>query len=96
MEEKKPYSVVGTVTIGTDEYRDLIEQKFNAEKTTEHYRNSYWDEQRKNTELAKQVEVLKEKINKCEKVIANYKKAHNIDDTEDNTMTLFMHIFGEE
>lgn len=32
MEEKKEYSVIGTVTIGTDEYRDLLTEKFEAIK----------------------------------------------------------------
>ena len=96
MEEKKEYSVIGTVTIGTDEYRDLIEQKIEAEKSTDYYRNKYWEEQKRASELTNKIAGVEEKIAKCEKIIANYKKAHNIDDTEDNTITLFMHIFGEE
>lgn len=46
MEEKKVYSVVGTVTIGTDEYRDLLTEKFEAVQEKEEYsrKNSeyYW------------------------------------------------------
>lgn len=96
MEEKKEYSVIGTVTIGTDEYRDLIEQKLSADKTMEYYRNKYWEEERKVKELSKQVEVLNEKINKCDKLLAKYKKPSDNDEQEDNTITLLMHIFGEE
>lgn len=32
MEEKKTYSIIGKVEIGTDEYRDLIERAMEAEK----------------------------------------------------------------
>lgn len=34
-DEKRNYSVIGTVSIGTDEYRDLIEAVKNAEAKLE-------------------------------------------------------------
>ena len=43
-EEKKTYSVVGTVTIGTDEYRDLIIEKFNAEREADRQRTEWYKE----------------------------------------------------
>ena len=77
-ENKKEYSVLGTVTIGTDEYRDLITEKFEAvnARDEEHDRwyNQYKEAQKYKEEcetLKKQVEALTAKIKKCEKFIKN-------------------------
>ena len=43
MDEKKTYSVVGTVTIGTDEYRDLIETNITNEKDASTERSKRWN-----------------------------------------------------
>ena len=51
MEEIKKYSIIGQVTIGTDEYRDLIEEKEQAIKEREDYSSKYWDYYRKCSEL---------------------------------------------
>ena len=69
MEEKKTYSVVGTVTIGTDEYRDLLTEKFEAQKDAAES-NSKWYEQynkarkfeEENTKLKEELEQLKRYI----------------------------------
>lgn len=50
-EERKKYDVVGTVTISTDEYRDLIQDKYEAEKSKDYYYNKYWEYERKCKEL---------------------------------------------
>lgn len=59
-EERKEYSIVGHVTIGTDEYRDLIEAVKEAESDLRHYRSEstdrYWEIDR----LKKEIEKLKE------------------------------------
>jgi len=59
-EERKEYSIVGQVTIGTDEYRDLIEAVKDAEKEARDYRKEssdrYWEIDR----LKKEVESLKQ------------------------------------
>ena len=55
MEEKK-YEINGTVTISTEEYRDLITEKFEAKKDMEDYRSRYWSEQNKTKELTSKVE----------------------------------------
>lgn len=68
-EEKKEYSIVGQVTIGTDEYRDLIESVKEAESDARHYRSEsserYWEIDK----LKKEVESLKQYkefvTNKC-------------------------------
>lgn len=61
-EDKKVYSIIGQVTIGTDEYRDLIESVAKADRDKEYYRDRYWEEQRKTRELTEEVNALKDKL----------------------------------
>lgn len=73
-EERKEYSIVGQVTIGTDEYRDLIEAVKDAEKEARDYRKEssdrYWEIDR----LKKEVESLKQyKEFVVEKCLDSYK-----------------------
>ena len=73
-EERKEYSVIGQVTIGTDEYRDLIEAVKDAEKEARDYRKEssdrYWEIDR----LKKEVESLKQyKEFVAEKCLDSYK-----------------------
>ena len=65
-EEKKTYSVVGTVTIGTDEYRDLItevaELKGDLKEVEKRKSDLYWENdknKRKAEELEKSLETYK-------------------------------------
>ena len=95
-ENKKEYSVLGTVTIGTDEYRDLLTEKFEAVRARdeEHDRwyNQYKEAQKYKEEcetLKKQVEALRAKISKCESF---FKK----NPTSDNVAMFIMSLFGEE
>lgn len=73
MDEKKTYSIVGQVTIGTDEYRDLVEGKLAAEKELSECRSKYWKEQSKVSELEEQIEKLKGDYDK----IADFVKQDN-------------------
>lgn len=64
-DEKKEYSIVGTVTIGTDEYRDLLTEKFEALRDKEEYYNKWYKLyqeigalERKNKELTAKLEQL--------------------------------------
>ena len=45
-DKKKTYTIIGKVEIGTDEYRDLIEQlaesKKEVDKWNDKYYNAYW------------------------------------------------------
>ena len=59
MDEKKTYSVVGKVEIGTDEYRDLIEGNVSAEKEASEYRSKYWREEEKVKKLENELEDIK-------------------------------------
>ena len=75
-EKKKEYSIVGTVTIGTDEYRDLLTEKFEAIQEKEDYsrRNTeyYW----KVKKLEEENEKLKLKVDQ----LNNYIKDNNEQD----------------
>ena len=54
-EEKKEYSVIGTVQIGTDEYRDLIEEK-------NRYQNDYNRVSREKTDYYWEIDKLKKEV----------------------------------
>ena len=68
-EEKKTYSVVGTVTIGTDEYRDLIREKFEAEKEAEYQRHRWYTEYEAKQKLEEKNKKLSERLDSLEKFI---------------------------
>lgn len=73
MEEKKTYSVVGTVTIGTDEYRDLIEGLCEAKKETDKVRDMWLGEYNKARKLEPELKELS----------AKYGRLHEFVHTED-------------
>ncbi len=96
MEEKKQYSVIGRVEIGTDEYRDLIESALRMEKSADDYRSKYWTEQSKVSELTKKVEALEAKIKKCEMFMEKAVKDGKEDKVDNDLVSIFMSMFGEE
>lgn len=69
MEEKKEYRVVGTVTIGTDEYRDLLTEKFEAIKEKDEYYTKYWERYNRVNELEKQTKELTSKLEQLQQYI---------------------------
>ena len=68
-EEKKTYSVVGTVTIGTDEYRDLIIEKCKAEREADRQRTEWYNEYTRAEKLVAKNTKLSEKLDSLEKFI---------------------------
>ena len=68
-EEKKTYSVVGTVTIGTDEYRDLITEKCKAEREADRQRDDWYKEYTRAQKLEEKNRELSEKLDSLEKYI---------------------------
>ena len=73
-EERKEYSIVGQVTIGTDEYRDLIEAVKEAENEAREYRKESSDRYWEIDKLKKEVESLKQyKEFVVEKCMDSYK-----------------------
>lgn len=57
--EKKEYSLIGRVEIGTDEYRDLIEAVAEAERRADRSNSDYWEKYREVESLKKEVDSLK-------------------------------------
>lgn len=73
-EERKEYSIVGQVTIGTDEYRDLIEAVKEVENEAREYRKQSNDRYWEIDKLKKEVESLKQyKEFVVEKCMDSYK-----------------------
>lgn len=68
-EERKEYSVIGTVTIGTDEYRDLIEAVKDAQREKDEQSNKWYEQYKKANQLEKENEELKVKLEKYEAFI---------------------------
>lgn len=87
MEETKTYSVIGTVSIGTDEYRDLIESLKNAEHEKDRVSRENTDRYWKINKLEKEVESLKEfkayVIEKCHDSFKLWKLENERDDEDE-------------
>lgn len=79
-EEKKTYAIIGQVTIGTDEYRDLIEAVKESEAKAAKERHEWCEEYTKRQDLERQLTALKTEfekyggfINSSEEVKTRYK-----------------------
>lgn len=68
MEEKK-YSVVGTVTIGTDEYRDLLTEKFEAQKEASENNSRWYEQYNKARKLEDENEKLRDELDQLKRYI---------------------------
>ena len=66
MEEKKTYVVTGTVTIGTDEYRDLIEKAIRFEIAAEKERDAWWKEYNRADKAEKEMHETHKKLEALE------------------------------
>lgn len=80
-EEQKQYEVKGTVTISTEEYRDLITEKFEANSEKSNYMHRFWDEQNVTSELKDKVKALesgqknyRDFVNSSPEITALYKQ----------------------
>lgn len=80
MEDKKTYTFIGKVEIGTDEYRDLIEQlaesKKEADKYNDKYYNEHWELERTKNELTSALAKLSSLngfVNSSEEMKTKYK-----------------------
>ena len=89
MDEKKVYSIVGTMTIGTDEYIDLIEGKLDAEKSRDEYSSKYWDKYREVSKLEEENKMLKKELDK-------YRKFVNDNNEEDKMALWILKLSREE
>ena len=90
-ENKKEYSVVGTVTIGTDEYRDLLQDRFDAIQEKKEYHDKWYHEYCEKNRLTTECQKLKEELDRLKKFISKNKALINEDG-----ITVFMSMFGED
>lgn len=60
--EKKTYSIVGKVEIGTDEYGDLIETNAELKAEKDKQFSKYWDEHIRANNLENDIKAAKEKL----------------------------------
>ena len=86
-ENKKEYSVIGTVTIGTDEYRDLLDEKYKAEKEKYEWHDKWYSEYCEKNKLTKELEKLKEELSQVKELLNKVLKNQVIKqgDVEDET-----------
>lgn len=91
MEERKEYSIVGKVEIGTDEYRDLIESRMEIEKSKDYYMRESWKKDEEIRKAHEENEKLKAELDKLKKFI---KKNQTL--ISEDGITIFMSMFGEE
>ena len=75
METEKTYSIEGTVTIGSDEYRDLIEEAINEKKSAESWMRSKWDVDSKLTAAEKELTKLKSEVASYKSFLAEVSEA---------------------
>lgn len=61
-DEKKEYSFIGKVEIGTDEYRDLISTTTRLSAELSATRSDYWKERSRGDELVKDLRRAQEEI----------------------------------
>ena len=90
-ENKKVYSITGTVTIGTDEYRDLLQEKFAAIEDKKEWHDKWYNEYCEKGKLENECKKLKEELDKLKKFITKNQALINEDG-----ITVFMSMFGEE
>lgn len=88
MDEKKEYSIIGRVEIGTDEYRDLIEDRLEAQKNAEYYRSKFWEQETLYKKISEENAVLRVELDKYKKFIK--------DSGEQDKMELWILKLGRE
>ena len=74
MEEEKKTYAPGTVTISSEEYRDILTEAFDAKKDAEKWNTKYWDEYRAKRNLEEENAKLREQVAKLEKELASVKE----------------------
>lgn len=67
--EKKVYSIIGKVEIGTDEYRDLIEAVKNAEIEADKQSSRWYEEYKRANALATELKEIKAKFEELQSFV---------------------------
>ena len=78
--DKKEYSIVGKVEIGTDEYRDLIETNAELKAKCDEQNSKYWDLYSRVNKLGEELKDAKKTlaalqgfVDSCEEIKAKYR-----------------------
>ena len=71
-EEKKVYGFVGTVTISSEEYRDLIERAINSENEATRQREKWYEEYKLTEKLKKKLKNFEDFLKSEEEAYAMY------------------------
>lgn len=71
-EEKKTYAP-GTVTISSEEYRDILTEAFDAKKNADEWSDKYWKEYREKRNLEEENAKLKERVATLEEELSTIK-----------------------
>lgn len=79
MEEKKSYSINGKVEISTEEYRDLIYDKYEAEATKDRYMRDGWKKDEEIKTLKETIKGLTAKINRYKDFISKNMPSIDLD-----------------
>lgn len=72
-EEKKTYAP-GTVTISSEEYRDILTEAFTARKAEEKSNDKYWEMYHEKRKFEEENMKLREQVAKLEEELAAMKK----------------------
>lgn len=62
-EERGEYETKGTVTISTEEYRDLISRIYELKSAGQKEHDDWYNEYKKNSELEKKIDALQKSVN---------------------------------
>lgn len=86
MDEVKKYDYKGTVTISTDEYRDMLNDVYEAKKEFNQASTNYWSERQKRYDAEKELETAKKELD----VVKEYKEFISSSDATKTAYKLFI------
>lgn len=75
--EPKEYETKGTVTIGTDEYRDMICEMYRLQSAGQKEHDDWYKEKTRADNLAKELELANKKLSEISEWMDNCEKSEN-------------------
>lgn len=85
-DERKEYPVVGSVTLSTEEYTDLVRALFKTRKKADSEHNDWYNEYKDHETTKKKVKELEERINNLQNRVSEFTEWIN---TRDELSTQF-------
>ena len=71
-DERKEYPVVGSVTLSTEEYTDLVSALFKARKKADKEHDDWYDEYKEHGKTKDKVKELEERINNLQNRVSEF------------------------